>query len=45
VAAGLGAPLEGKQALFDLVQVHEVVGGEHLALDHEEADLALVQPR
>ena len=44
---GLGgflvAPLKGEESLLDLCEVHEVVGGQHLALD-DRVDLDLVQP-
>src|SRR2546423_7318941 len=40
---GLGgflvAPLKGEESLLDLCEVHEVVGGQHLALDDGEVDL------
>src|SRR5512132_848901 len=38
------ALLEGRQAVVDLGQVVEVVGGDDLALHHGEVDFALVQP-
>ena len=37
--------LEGQQSLLDLVEVCEVVGRQHLALDDGEENLDLVQPR
>lgn len=45
---GLGDPLvmilEVQQAGFYLGEVGEVVGSEHLALNHREVDLDLVEP-
>jgi hypothetical protein len=40
----LVAMLEGEEAVFDLGQVGEVVGGEDFALDDGEVDLDLVEP-
>ena len=40
----LVAPLEGGQAVFDVVEIGEVVGGEDLALDDGVVDLDLVEP-
>ena len=40
------AALECQEAFFDLRDVGEVVGGQHLALDDREGDLPyLVEPR
>jgi len=41
----LVAAFEREEALLDLIQAREVVGGERLALDEREVDLHLVQPR
>src|SRR6266511_3418605 len=40
----LVAPLERQQTLLHLIEVGEVVRGEHLALHDGEVDLDLVQP-
>jgi hypothetical protein len=40
----LVATLEAKQAVLDLGEVGEVVGGQHLALHDREVDLHLVEP-
>jgi len=40
----LVAAAEREQLLFERVEVGEVVGGQHLALDDREVDLGLVEP-
>jgi hypothetical protein len=41
---GVVASLERGEAVADLVQAGEVVGGEGFALDDREADFGLVEP-
>ena len=38
------AVLEGDQALLELLEIREVVGGQGFSLDHREVDLDLIEP-